>query len=156
MTPASTPKEVFRGLQSLSRVQLKLPDVTQPVQAEAVKQLHEQLPQLDTAGPADGWTLEFAFGVSYVIRPPMTASGGDIQWAPARACYYRLVWTGVVDGRFATAVAYEEQSFPGPARLLLMGVPPPLSAEGKQQLLLDTVARFTEAWREANPGPKQK
>jgi hypothetical protein len=154
-TPSRSPAEVLRGLQSLQRVRLKLPPgLPQAVRDKATKQLQELLPQLDTAGTTDDWALEFTFGVS-IVEEAAVRSSGPTPMGPVIDCRCRLLRTVVVDGRSATAVAYEGTPF--------AGSPPPtfsrnwqsLRPDSKEQVLRNAIAGFAKAWRKANPDEDQ-
>lgn len=156
--PAKSEKAVLRGLQSLSRVQLKIPAATEALQAEAVKQLREQLPQLNTAGSSDDWTLEFVFGRASVPGAVVRQIGPEPN-VEVLACHCRLVRTVVVNERLATAVAYEGPSFPEEAPIMMNGhrfSPAEQSDPEGKQLLRKAITGFAAAWREANPNSEQK
>jgi len=155
---ATSDKEVLRGLQSLQRVQLKLPEAPHAVRDDAIEQLRELLPQLDTAGTTDDWTLEFAFGVS-IVGERMIRNAGPPARGPVRNCRCRLVRTVVVDGRAATAIAYEGPPVTGPAPLTwTLGTLMPFNSgkDSEKQLRRHAIAVFAKAWRQANPDTHQK
>lgn len=155
--PAAGATEALQGLQSLTRVRVKAAGLAKSVRDEVVKQLREQLPQLDTEGSSDDWTLEFVLGVARVEETAKRSSG-PTPMVPVRSYHCRLSRPVVVGGRSATAVAYEGPAFTGKPHLLINGydLSHELDRKGKDLLLCEAVAGFAEAWRKANPGAKQK
>ena len=157
--PAKSEKAVLRGLQSLWRVQLRIPGATESLRTEAVKQLREQLPQLDTTGSADDWTLEFAFGRVNVGGAETLRPVGPELLVDVRACRCRLVRTVVVNERLATAVAYEGPSFTEEAPITMNGhrfSPAEQSDPESKQLLRKAITEFAAAWHGANANSAQK
>lgn len=148
-------RKALRGLESLTRVRVIFPPhVTEALRAEVGKQLREQLPQLNTAGSADDWTLEFVFG-EISVPDPMISAPDPLRPVPkvqVTTCRCRLFRTAVVDGRFATAVAYEgplamAREWPGFRR----------SKEPEsEESLLKAIRGFADAWHKANPAGKEK
>jgi hypothetical protein len=159
---ATASKEALRGLQSLTRVQMKIAGSTAPMPAEVVKQLREQIPQLNTSGSSDDWTLEFVPGVAFVedrTTPRMTGGGPrDVQ---VRTCHCRLVRTVVVDERLATAVAYKGPEYGGSqlGRWFnghWQNFVDPKRGFDDTELLLKVAAGLAEEWRAANPSASPK
>ena len=150
--PAKTEKEPLRGLQSLTRVQLRLAGVSQTLQAEAVKKLRDEIPKLDTAGTSDDWTLEFDMSnmVTQEANPRMV--GGPPVVAACRILVSRQV---VVDGRFAAAVAYTGPLIVGELPVNLNGNWLSLSSQ-PQGVLRAAITAFAAAWHQANPSPERK
>jgi hypothetical protein len=159
VSPAKSEKEALLGLQSLRRVQLRIPGATESLRADAVKQLREQLPQLDTAGSADDWTLEFVFGRVNVGRAEMLRPVGPELLVEVRDCHCRVVRTVVVNERIATAVAYEGPSSTEEAPIMVTGhrfsLAKQSDPEGKQ-LLRKAITGFAAEWRRANPNSEHK
>ncbi|RPI63474.1 MAG: hypothetical protein EHM48_02405 [Planctomycetaceae bacterium] len=159
-------KEPLQGLQSLYRIQLKIEpnynasvDDKKALQAEAVKQLREQLPQLDTSGTSDDWTLEFVFGVDTILGPD--TSVGRSELSSTLTCSYRVFRNIVIDQRVATAVAYQVPVYSlhsvdrnrslNPSMILQDRLLPTHNA-----LLDNAIASFIAEWRVANPNAEQK
>lgn len=149
VTTAKSEKKALQGLQSLTRVQLK---VSEGLHAYAVEQLRKQLPQLNTAGSPDDWTLEFVFGVESVPDPAPRSVGPQPK-VTVRACHCRLFRKAVVNGRFATAVAYK--GAPSMEQYTPFGWARPYP-ESSKPLLLRSITEFAAAWRQANPNSKGK
>lgn len=154
VAPATRPGEALVGLQSLTRVQLKLTDVTEAVREEVVKQFREQLPELHTAGSGDDWTLEFVSGVASVEQGAKISTGRT-PMVPVMSLRCRLSKTVVVDGRSAMAVAYEGPAAterpPPDARFAEFARPLDLKT-----LMLGAISGFVKDWWEANPKAKTK
>ena len=151
--PARSEPAVLHGIQSLTRVYVSVKGCRDDLRAELMQVLHKQIPQLDTTGPVDGWTLEFEFGSTSVPLYPPTAAArpdGSQLMVSVSKCRSRIIWKTVVDGREATAVAYE-----GPWVVeRAMGLFGGHFETGKPGLLLSgAVAEFVEAWRAANLSP---
>lgn len=138
--------EPLRGLQSLSRVQLRIPGATEDLQADAVKQLREELPQLETDGTSDNWTLEISLN-SQVLKdwPPRSVSRPENA---VTVCHIRVLKTAVVDGRLTTVVAYD-----GGQWMERYGS---WGEEGFNAALHNAIIQFAAAWRRDNPIPEPK
>lgn len=151
--PADSRKQVLHGVQYLTHIYVATKDFPE-LRAELMQELHRQLPQLDTAGPADGWTLEFQFGTASVPEDPPRSDGSGTL-VPARQCRSRIIRKAVVDGRETMAVAYE-----GP---WVVGRGQPAWFRGRDprekmfddtpELLHRSVDKFAEEWRASNVRP---
>lgn len=153
-TPARSETVVRRGVQSLTRVCVSTKDSPDDLRAELMQELHRQIPQLDTMGPGDGWTLEFEFGETSVPAYPGLSAGrgdGGQLTVSVSQCRSRIVRKTVVDGREATAMAYEGPWVVGSDSGLSRGRQVlGKSDESTLEFLRRAVARFAEAWRAAN------
>ena len=150
-TSAKSEPEVLRGLQSLPRVQIWMTGATEAQQADVAKLLRDQLPQLDTAGSSDDWAIEFVCS-AVVVPADMPGAVGSPKMP---TCCCRVLKPAVVDGRLATAVAYEGPLLVGEAVRGMNGGGSSRDPDGKG-LLVKAIGTFADAWRQAKPGAERK
>ncbi|HUT60869.1 MAG TPA: hypothetical protein VNA25_23730 [Phycisphaerae bacterium] len=156
----SSPEPPARsGLESLSRVRLrvKAPDpqtapgwlagtheTPEALAARVEGLLRERLPELDANGTPDDWVLEVEPAWQYELLPQGAAKRPDV-WG---ICHVRVVKSVVVNGRKATAIAYQATAG------MEAGLLPLFDNErfaGLVSALERAMARFAEDWRRANP-----
>jgi len=159
--PTTRPGKVLRGLESLTRIRMsigQLPwthgrrvdaNTAKRVRTQAIERLRKELPHVSPEGTDDDWTLEFVFNVMYVPDTLRMTMVGKVPMVPALACGCRLSRAVVVDGRAATAVAYESVGGFGEAEAR------PLGGDDPTDRIRKAIDVFVKDWRKANPAKKE-
>ena len=109
----ATSESTTEGLESVSRVRVlvsvpadEAEAVKTALQTHVVARMHEELPRLNLDGGDSDWTVDIRVGRETEYQPSLAAKPPDV-WA---VCRISLVRSVTVNGRKATAVAYQSPS----------------------------------------------